>query len=95
MKYEIKVTQINDDGSREPFVLGEGEKTLDAIECGGFCLIGTTETEEGLDSAIALHDTSPYNLELAIHNNPILMDVARHAVLREALKKLEKKDAAE
>lgn len=95
MKYEIKITQINDDGSREPFVLGEGEKTLDAIECGGFCLIGTTETEEGLDSTTALHATSPYNIELVFHDNPILMDIARHAVLSEALKKLEKNDAAE
>lgn len=95
MKYEIKVTQINDDGTREPFVLGEGEMARDTIECGGFCLIGVTETKDGLDSCIAFHGISPYYLELAFHGNPILMDVARHAVLRESLKKLEKNDAAE
>lgn len=95
MKYEIKVTQINGDGTREPFVLGEGEVARDTIECGGFCLIGVTETEKGQHDSVAFHDISPYNLEMTVFHNKIFMDVARHAVLREALKKLEKNDAAE
>ena len=76
MKYEIKVTQINDDGSREPFSFDESGKTT-AICIDGFAIIGV---EEDGGSACAIHNTDLMSLACAIADNENLLRAARLGV---------------
>lgn len=73
MKYEIKVTQINDDGSRKPFFFDQ-DNQHDTITSDGFAIIGVND--DGSESC-AIHDTDLLRLGCAIVENEELDKAAR------------------
>lgn len=90
MKYEIKVTQINDDGSREPFFY-DADAQHDTILSDGFAIIGVHD--DGSESC-AIHNTNLLRLACAIVENEELNQAARIGICISGIMKGEK-DAAE
>lgn len=90
MKYEIKVTRINDDGSREPFFF-DADNQHDTILSDGFAIIGTND--DGSTSC-AIHDTGLLCLGCAIVENEVLSKAARIGICISGVMEGEK-DAAE
>ena len=90
MKYEIKVTQINDDGTREPFFFDE-DNQHDTILSDGFAIIGVDD--DGCNSC-AIHNTDLMRLGCVIADNENLSKAARLGICLSGIMKGEK-DAAE
>lgn len=79
-KYEITVTEIKEDGSRIPTLVG-GEPLV--VDCTGFCIIGHTEEEEGkpgIGSRVVTHDTDLSNLIVSVKHDPYLSIAALEVV---------------
>lgn len=90
MKYEIRVTQINDDGTREPFFFNK-DNQHDTIISDGFAIIGV---DEGGRDSCAIHNTDLLRLGCAIVENENLSKAARLGICVSGIVKGEK-DAAE
>lgn len=66
MKFEIKVTQINDDGTKIPFFF-DAMDTISAIECEGFAILGMRC--EGGSNCVAIHNTNVLDIATAMASN--------------------------
>ena len=90
-KYEINVTQINEDGTREAFAFDKEDKHLE-ITCEGFAIIGILA--ENVGSCVSIHNMSTFDLALAVDGNEHLRTASTLAsVLNKIGKEIE--DAAD
>lgn len=82
MKYEIKVTEIHEDGTRKPFFF-DTENTVSQLEVGGFVILGSTETDDShVQSTCAIHDIAVPEIACCIDGNIPLMEAAASAMLK-------------
>lgn len=84
-KYEINVTQINEDGTREAF------KVPNELIGEGFVVMALTEYEKdgrgGVHSIVSLTDVSLMMIATAMNSNKVLKEAAMLTVLGGAAEK--------
>lgn len=74
-KYEIRVTKVHEDGTREPYFF-DRENTIDAANVNGFAILGAIDG----GSLVSIHDVNPIDLAQAIDASEHLRLAARLAL---------------
>lgn len=90
-KFEIRVTEVHEDGARTPFFF-DAENTVETLEVNGFAILG----DLGTGCVVSIHNTDSINLAQAINASEHLRLASRMALAVGVLaNRMEASDAAQ